>query len=80
MISLMGGSTKKFMPQGNMQTFLFVFVIFFIKVFLVQFSYNYVAPKLIGDFSNSKRDDKQFEPMSFTQAIFFVILFNNLFR
>ena len=79
MISLMGGSTKNFMPEGNMQTFLFVFVVFFIKVYLVMFSYNYVAPKLIGDFGNASKD-KQFEPMSFTQAIFFVILFNNLFR
>ena len=78
MISLMGGSTKKFMPEGNIQTFLFVFVVFFIKVYLVMFSYNYVAPKLIGDFGNTK--DKQFEPMSFTQAIFLVILANNLFR
>ena len=73
----MGGSTKKFMPEGNsIQTFLFVFVIFFIKVYLVQFSYNYVAPKLITDFGNK---DKQFESMSFTQAIFLVILANNLF-
>ena len=79
MISLMGGSTKKFMPEGNMQTFLFVFVVFFIKVYLVMFSYNYVAPKLIGDFGSASKD-KQFEPMSFTQAIFLVILFNNLFR
>lgn len=80
MISLMGGSTKKFMPEGNsIQTFLFVFVIFFIKVYLVQFSYNYVAPKLMADFGNLSRD-KQFEPMSFTQAIFLVILANNLFR
>jgi len=79
MISLMGGSTKKFMPEGNMQTFLFVFVVFFIKVYLVMFSYNYVAPKLMADFGNVSKD-KQFEPMSFTQAIFLVILFNNLFR
>ena len=76
----MGGSTKKFMPEGNMQTLLFVFVVFFIKVYLVQFSYNYVAPKLIGDFHRNSNKDNQFEPMSFTQAIFFVILFNNLFR
>ena len=74
----MGGSSKSFLPEDNFKKFLFVFVIFFIKVFLVQFSYNYVAPKLINDFSD--RDDKQFEPMTFTQAIFFVILFNNLFR
>ena len=83
MISLMGGSTKKFMPEGNMQTFLFVFVVFFIKVYLVQFSYNLVAPKLIGDFNRSTSVDnnqKQFEPMTFTQAIFLVILANNLFR
>ena len=79
MISLMGGSTKNFMPSGNMQTFLFVFVIFFIKVYLVQFSYNYVAPKLMSDFGNVGKD-KQFEPMTFTQAIFLVILANNLFR
>ena len=74
----MGGSTKKFIPEGdNVQIFLFVFVVFFIKVYLVQFSYNYVAPKLMADFGNNV---KQFEPMSFTQAIFLVILFNNLFR
>ena len=77
MISLMGGSTKNFTPEGNIQTFLFVFIIFFIKVYLVQFSYNYVAPKLMADFGNNV---KQFEPMSFTQAIFLVILANNLFR
>jgi len=76
----MGGSTKKFIPEGdNIQIFLFVFVVFFIKVYLVQFSYNYIAPKLMADFGNVSRD-KQFEPMSFTQAIFLVILFNNLFR
>jgi len=78
MISLMGGSSKSFLPEGNFKKFLFVFVIFFIKVYLVQFSYNLVAPKLIGDFGNS--NDKQFEPMTFTQAIFLVILANNLFR
>jgi len=81
MISLMGGSTKNFMPSGNMQTFLFVFVIFFIKVYLVQFSYNYVAPKLMSDFGNKlDKNQKQFEPMTFTQAIFLVILANNLFK
>ena len=79
MISLMGGSSKSFLPEGNFKKFLFVFVIFFIKVYLVQFSYNLVAPKLIGDFGNVGKD-KQFEPMSFTQAIFLVILANNLFR
>ena len=76
----MGGSTKKFIPEGdNVQIFLFVFVVFFIKVYLVQFSYNYIGPKLMEDFGNVSRS-KQFEPMSFTQAIFLVILFNNLFR
>ena len=73
----MGGSAKTFLPQDNMNKLLFVFVIFFIKVYLVQFSYNFVAPKLINDFGNER---KQIEPMTFTQAIFLVILFNNLFR
>ena len=77
MISLMGGSSKNFLPEDNVNMLLFVFVIFFIKVYLVQFSYNFVAPKLISDFSNER---KQIEPMTFTQAIFLVILFNNLFR
>ena len=77
MISLMGGSSKNFLPEDNVNMLLFVFVIFFIKVYLVQFSYNFVAPKLISDFGNEK---KQIEPMTFTQAIFLVILFNNLFR
>jgi hypothetical protein len=81
MISLMGGSSKSFLPEGNFKKFLFVFVIFFIKVYLVQFSYNLVAPKLISDFGNKvDNNQKQFEPMSFTQAIFLVILANNLFR
>ena len=73
----MGGSAKNFLPEDNMNKILFVFVIFFIKVYLVQFSYNFVAPKLINDFGNER---KQIEPMTFTQAIFLVILFNNLFR
>ena len=73
----MGGSSKNFLPTDNVNMFLFIFVIFFIKVYLVQFSYNFVAPKLINDFGNER---KQIEPMTFTQAIFLVILFNNLFR
>ena len=81
MISLMGGSSKSFLPEGNFKKFLFVFVIFFIKVYLVKYSYNLVAPKLIGDFGNKvDNNQKQFEPMTFTQAIFLVILANNLFR
>ena len=75
----MGGSSKSFLPEDNFKKLLFVFVIFFIKVYLVKFSYNLVAPKLISDFSQVNKD-KQFEPMTFTQAIFLVILFNNLFR
>ena len=48
MISLMGGSTKSFLPQGDkLQTFLIMLLIFLVKVYLVQFSYNYIAPKLI---------------------------------
>ena len=79
MISLMGGSSKAFLPEDNFKKLLFVFVIFFIKVYLVKFSYNLVAPKLISDFRQENKD-KQFEPMTFTQAIFLVILFNNLFK
>ena len=80
MISLMGGSVKKMLPDvDNFQMFLIVFVIFFVKVYLVQYSYNFVAPKLIKDFGDND-SIRQFESMSFTQAIFLVILFNNLFR
>ena len=78
MIALMGGSTKSFLPQGNnLQTFLILLVVFFIKVYLVQFSYNFVAPKLISDFGNK---ESAFKELSFSQAIFLVILANNLFR
>lgn len=74
----MGGSTKSFLPQGNnLQTFLILLVVFFIKVYLVQFSYNFVAPKLISDFGNK---ESAFKELSFSQAIFLVILANNLFR
>ena len=75
----MGGSSKAFLPEDNFKKLLFVFVIFFVKVYLVKFSYNLVAPKLISDFRQENKD-KQFEPMTFTQAIFLVILFNNLFK
>ena len=74
----MGGSTKSFLPQGNnLQTFLILLVVFFIKVYLVQFSYNFIAPKLINDFGNK---ESSFKELTFSQAIFLVILANNLFR
>ena len=55
-MTLMGGF-QKFLPTDNVNMFLFIFVIFFIKVYLVQFSYNFVAPKLINDFGNEKTNN-----------------------
>ena len=77
MINLMGGSIKKLIPEGDyIKSILFIFVIFFVKVYLVQYSYNIIIPKISKDFGNNNI----IAPLSFTHAIFLVILFSNLFR
>jgi len=57
--------------------FFLMFTIFIIKVFLVYYSYNHIAPKLISNFQDKAVEN--FKPLSFLEASIFVILANNLF-
>jgi len=57
--------------------FLLALTIFILKVFLVYYSYNHIAPKLISNFQDKPVEN--FKPLSFLEAAIFVILANNLF-
>ena len=61
----------------SLQFFLVILVVFLIKSWLVQWSYNTVMPKLI---SNMTGTDRNFRRLSYLEAIVVVILFNNLFN
>lgn len=65
--SVMAGGAKHG-AKGYLGAFVFVLIMFLIKVWLVQYSYNYVAPRLMESSSE----------LSYTDAVFLVILFNNL--
>jgi hypothetical protein len=52
-------------------------VLFFIlKVLVVQWSYNKVAPKLISNMGNSTQ---QFKPLTFEESLLFTLLISFLF-
>ena len=61
----------------SLQFFLVILVVFLIKSWLVQWSYNTVMPKLI---SNMTGTDRNFRRLTYLEAIVVVILFNNLFN
>jgi hypothetical protein len=80
-----GGIMKKMsggvsvMPEtsGNgFMLFLITLCLFLIKVLLVMISYNIVMPRILDSYSV---DMQRFKTISFAEAIFLVILFNNLF-
>ena len=61
----------------NINIYALSLTIFIIKVFLVYYSYNKVAPKLI---SNSQdKPVENFRPLTMIEASIFVILANNLY-
>ena len=62
---------------NSLSLFLMVILVFFIKAFLVQWSYNRIFPVLrYNMIGNSTKD---FRPLTFIESINVVILFNNLF-
>ena len=65
------------MKVDSLQLFLMVVLVFFIKAFLVQWSYNRIFPILRYNMTNSTTN---FRPLTFVESIVVVILFNNLFR
>ena len=61
----------------SLQLFLMVVLVFFIKVFLVQWSYNRIFPVL--RYNVVGHSERNFRPLTFLESIIVVILFNNLF-
>ena len=75
---MIGGFIKgKKMKIDSLHFFLVILVVFLIKAWLVQWSYNWIMPKLIYNV-NGKQGD--FRRLSYMEAIIVVILFNNLFN
>ena len=64
------------MKINSLSLFLMVVLVFFIKVFLVQWSYNRIFPVLRYNMIGRQGD---FRPLTFIESIIVVILFNNLF-
>ena len=61
----------------SLSLFLMVVLVFFIKVILVQWSYNTIFPVL--RYNAVGNTTKDFRPLTFVESIVVVILFNNLF-
>ena len=61
----------------SLSLFLMVILVFFIKVFLVQWSYNRIFPIL--RYNVVGHSERNFRPLTFIESIVVVILFNNLF-
>ena len=75
---MIGGFVKgNKMKVDSLQLFLMVIIVFFIKVILVQWSYNTIFPVLRYNMTNNTVKD--FRPLTFIESIVVVILFNNLF-
>ena len=65
------------MKINSLSLFLMVILVFFIKAFLVQWSYNRIFPIL--RYNMTGNSTKDFRPLTFIESIIVVILFNNLF-
>ena len=77
---MIGGFVKgNKMKVDSLQLFLMLFLVFFIKVFLVQWSYNRIFPVLRYNMVGKGNEKGDFRPLTFIESIVFVILFNNLF-
>ena len=76
-----GGKELKSAVRGGLGTnklsMMALLVLFFVlKVLVVQWSYNKVAPKLISNWGNSTQ---QFKPLTFEEALMFTLLITFLF-
>ena len=54
-------------------------ILFLLRALIVEFAYNKVAPKLIGNWSSVSSKDRKFEPLTFEEALLFTILISFLF-
>ena len=76
-----GGKEIKSAIRGNdgtnKLTMIGLLVLFFIlKVLVVQWSYNKIAPKIISNMGNSTQ---QFKPLTFEESLMFTLLITFLF-
>jgi len=71
---ILSGGGKK---GETINIFFLMLTIFILKVFLVYYSYNNIAPKLISNYQDKQVEN--FRPLTFFEAAIFVILANNLF-
>ena len=75
---MIGGFIKgNKMKVDSLSLFVMVILVFFIKVILVQWSYNRIFPLL--RYNMTGNTTKDFRPLTFVESIIVVILFNNLF-
>jgi len=73
---MIGGFVKgNKMKVNSMNLFFMMVLIFLIKAWLVQWSYNSIMPKLTYNMVGTK----DFRKLSYMESIIVVILFNNLF-
>jgi hypothetical protein len=54
-------------------------ILFLLRALIVEFTYNKVAPKLIGNWSSVSSKDRKFEPLTFEEALLFTVLISFLF-
>ena len=73
----LSGGGSDFFKKESTEIFLIVLVFFIIKAFLVQYSYNSIAPRLISNIQD--KSIQNFKELSFLEASMFLILANNLF-
>ena len=74
--SMLGGAVAGPDAGTGFLFFIITLAMFFIKVLLVMISYNIVIPRILDTYSV---DMSRWRPLTFLEAIFLVILFNNLF-
>lgn len=79
-----GGKQIKSLLEGETKTnalsiIVMLLVLFLLRALVVQFAYNKVAPTLIDHWSSVARDDREFKPLLFEEALLFTILMSFLF-
>ena len=76
-----GGKELKTAIRGKMNTsklsmIAMIALFFVLKVLVVQYTYNKIAPKIISNMGNSTQ---QFVPLTFEEALLFTLLITFLF-
>jgi|MDSZ01.2.fsa_nt_gb hypothetical protein len=72
---MIGGKIIDKMNIDSTNLFIFIIFYFLIKILIVQYAYNNIAPKLI----NNMTGNNNFNKLTFYEAFLFVIMANLLF-